>query len=322
METPSSRNWVSVGLLFDLLDCDYGGCGAGRKAHCKIMNHVPEVQTIVAIREGVAKARRIVIKVGTNVVMRDDGRLALSQLYGIAEAVARLRQHGRDVLIVSSGAVGLGMERIGMAVRPTELSQIQACAAIGQSRLMAIYDDAFDKLGCRTAQVLLTEDDFRDPARYSNLRSTLVSLLALGVIPVINENDTVSTAELDHPTDSLERERVFGDNDKLSALVMTHIDADLLLLLSDVDGLYTADPRTEGAELLGQVADITDQVLNFAQGRSGRGRGGMSTKLEAARIATEANRLAVIANGRLPHVIERVCAGEVVGTLFLTRESA
>jgi glutamate 5-kinase len=283
------------------------------------MNQAPEIRTTDLIRKSVAKARRIVIKVGTNVVMRDDGRLALSQLYGIAEAVARLRLQGRDVLIVSSGAVGLGMERIGLVTRPTELAQIQACAAIGQSRLMAIYDDAFDKLGCRTAQVLLTEDDFRDPDRYSNLRSTLVSLLALRVIPVINENDTVSTAELDHPANSPERQRVFGDNDKLSALVMTHIDADLLLLLSDVDGLYTTDPGTDGAELLSQVAEITGEVLNFAQGKNGRGRGGMSTKLAAARIATEANGLAVIANGRLPHVIERVCAGEIVGTLFLPR---
>ena len=294
--------------------------------HCplvrrRIMSHLLDIEPSATIREKVAQARRIVIKVGTNVVMRDDGRLALSQLYGIAEAVARLRNQGRDVLMVSSGAVGLGMERIGLPIRPTELSQIQACAAIGQSRLMAIYDDAFDKLGCRTAQVLLTEDDFRDPARYRNLRSTLVALLAMGVIPVINENDTVSTAELDHPSNSPERERVFGDNDKLSALVMTHIDADLLLLLSDVDGLYTADPSADGAQLLGQISDITDEVLNYAQGKNGRGRGGMSTKLAAARIATEANGLAVIANGRLPHVIERVCAGEIVGTLFLPRET-
>jgi glutamate 5-kinase len=270
-------------------------------------------------RERVARARRIVIKVGTNVVMRDDGRLALSRLYGIAESVARLRQQGRDVLMVSSGAVGLGMERIGLAQRPTELSQIQACAAIGQSRLMAIYDDAFDKLGCRTAQVLLTEDDFRDPARYSNLRSTLASLLAMGVIPVINENDTVSTVELDHPTDQSGRERVFGDNDKLSALVMTHVDADLLLLLSDVDGLYNGDPLADGAELISEVAAIDDEVRNFAQGKNGRGRGGMASKLEAAHIAAEANGLAIIANGRMPNVIERVCAGEAVGTLFLPR---
>lgn len=270
-------------------------------------------------RQQVARARRIVIKVGTNVVMRDDGRLALSQLYGIAESVARLRQQGRDVLMVSSGAVGLGMERIGLAKRPTELSQIQACAAIGQSRLMAIYDDAFDKLGCRTAQILLTEDDFRDPERYSNLRSTLASLLAMGVIPVINENDTVSTVELDHPTDQPGRERVFGDNDKLSALVMTHVEADLLLLLSDVDGLYNGDPAAEDAALISQVAVINDEVRNFAQGKNGRGRGGMASKLEAARIATEAKGLAIIANGRMPNVIERVCAGEVVGTLFLPR---
>lgn len=272
-------------------------------------------------RERVALARRIIIKVGTNVVMRDDGRLALSQLYGIAESVARLRQQGREVLMVSSGAVGLGMERIRMTRRPTELAQIQACAAIGQSRLMAIYDDAFDKLGCRTAQVLLTEDDFRDPVRFRNLRATLMSLLDMGVIPVINENDTVSTAELDHPAETPERERVFGDNDKLSALVMTHIEADLLLLLSDVDGLYNADPRTNEAELLPEVPEITHGVMALAQGANGRGRGGMKSKLAAALVATQANGLAVIANGRWPQVIDRVCAGEVVGTLFLSRDA-
>src|SRR5215471_5100984 len=233
--------------------------------------------TKIAARDAVARARRIVIKIGTNVVMRDDGRLALSQLYGIAEAVARLRQQGRDVLLVSSGAVGLGMERIGQVSRPTDLSQIQACAAIGQSRLMAIYDDAFDKLGCRTAQVLLTEDDFRDLHRYSNLRSTLSSLLEMGVIPVINENDTVSTAELDHPANNAERQRVFGDNDKLSALVMTHVGADLLLLLSDVDGLYNGDPSSDGAELISEVAVIDEEVRNHAQGKNGRGRGGMAS---------------------------------------------
>jgi glutamate 5-kinase len=247
-------------------------------------------------RQQVAQARRVVIKVGTNVVMRDDGRLALSQLYGIAESVAQLRQQRRDVLLVSSGAVGLGMERMGISVRPAELSQIQACAAIGQSRLMAIYDDAFDKLGFRTAQVLLTEDDFRDPERYSNLRSTLASLLTMGVIPVINENDTVSTVELDHPADSPGRERVFGDNDKLSAMV-------------------------DGFELISQVPVISEEVRNFARGKNGRGRGGMASKLEAARIATESNGFAVIANGRLPNVIERVCGGEILGTLFLPRSS-
>jgi glutamate 5-kinase len=273
-------------------------------------------------RRKVSQSRRVVIKVGTNVVMRDDGRVALSRIYGIAESVARLRQQGRDVLMVSSGAVGLGMERMGLAERPTDLSRIQACAAIGQSRLMAIYDDAFDKLGCRTAQVLLTEDDFRDPERYRNLRSTLASLLTMGVIPVINENDTVSTVELDHPADSPGRERVFGDNDKLSALVMTHIDGDLLLLLSDVDGLYDGDPTDGRAQMIWQVPVIDEAVRSFAHGKNGRGRGGMASKLEASRIATEANGFAVIANGRLPNVIERVCEGEVLGTLFLPRSTA
>ncbi len=273
-------------------------------------------------RQMVARARRVVIKIGTNVVMRDDGRLALSRVYGIAESVARLRQQGKDVLMVSSGAVGLGMERIGLTERPSELARIQACAAIGQSRLMAIYDDAFEKLGYRTAQVLLTEDDFRDPDRYGNLRSTLASLLAMGVIPVINENDTVSTVELDQPTDSTGRERVFGDNDKLSALVMTHVDADLLLLLSDVDGLYNGDPTGAAAKLISEVPVINDEVLSFAQGKNGRGRGGMASKLGAARIATEARGFAVIANGRLPNVIERVCEGEALGTLFLPRSDA
>jgi glutamate 5-kinase len=272
-------------------------------------------------RQRVARTRRVVVKVGTNVVMRDDGRLALSQLYGIAESVARLRDSGRDVLMVSSGAVGLGMERIGLTQRPTELAQIQACAAIGQSRLMAIYDDAFDKLGCRTAQVLLTEDDFRDPQRYANLRSTLVSLLAMQVIPVINENDTVSTVELDHPAESIGQGRVFGDNDKLSALVMTHIEGDLLLLLSDVDGLYGGDPADATKEVIAEVPAVTEEVRGFAQGRNGRGRGGMASKLEAARIATESGGLAVIANGRLPNVIDRVCAGEPIGTLFLPRST-
>jgi glutamate 5-kinase len=249
------------------------------------MRYAAEGQVVIDPRQRVARTRRIVVKVGTNVVMREDGRLALSQLYGIAESLARLQQAGRDLLVVSSGAVGLGMERIGVAMRPTELSEIQACAAIGQSRLMAIYDDAFDKLGCRTAQVLLTEDDFRDPVRYNNLRCTLTSLLALDVIPVINENDTVSTAELDHPADSSDRQRVFGDNDKLSALVMTHIDADLLLLLSDVDGLYMAAPGSNEAHLVPEVSSVTEQILNLARGKNSRGRGGMASKLEAVRLA-------------------------------------
>lgn len=253
--------------------------------------------------------------------MRDDGRIALGRFYGIAESIARLRHDGREAVLVSSGAIAFGMERLGLKKRPTELAALQACAAIGQSRLMSIYDDAFEKLGCRIAQVLLTEDDFRDPQRFGNLRGTLSSLLQMGVIPIINENDTVSTVELDRPGET-GRRRVFGDNDKLSGLVMTHIEADLLVLLSDIDGLYDGDPQGATAKLVPEVHEITDQIRSFAQGKNGRGRGGMATKLEAARIVTEAGRFAVIANGHIPHVVEKVCAGESVGTWFWPRRIA
>ncbi|HEV2575975.1 MAG TPA: glutamate 5-kinase [Acidobacteriaceae bacterium] len=277
--------------------------------------------------------RRIVVKLGTNVIMRPDGKVALGLLCGLVEQIAALRNRGIDVLVVSSGAIGLGAERLGLAERPKALEQIQACAAIGQSRLMALYDDAFDRLGCRIAQVLLTEDDFRDPVRHANLRATLHSLLALGVIPIVNENDTVSTMELDRPlvpphvndeqgehvgeprTNGTQG-RLFGDNDKLSALLLTHIDADLLVLLSDVDGLYDRNPAETGATIIPSVSQIDARVLELAHGGNGRGRGGMLSKLESARIALDAGKQVVIANGRTPAVLERIVDGEEVGTRF------
>jgi glutamate 5-kinase len=265
------------------------------------------------------RPRRIVVKLGTNVIMRADGRVALGLLCGLVESVAALREAGHEILLVSSGSIGLGMERLGLATRPTDVAQIQACAAVGQSRLMAIYDDAFDRLGCRIAQVLLTEDDFRDSTRHANLRRTLHALLALGVIPIVNENDTVSTVELDRPSEFAQRERIFGDNDKLSALLMTHIDADLLVLLSDVDGLFDRSPSEPDATLIPVVPEIDATVLSHAHGGNGRGRGGMASKLEAARIVTESGRVAVIANGRTPRVLERVAAGEAIGTTFPAR---
>jgi glutamate 5-kinase len=262
------------------------------------------------------KARRIVVKLGTNVIMRADGKVALGLLCGLVEQIAALRAQGVEVLVVSSGAVGLGVERLGLATRPTAVEEVQACAAVGQSRLMALYDDAFDQLGCRIAQVLLTEDDFRDPVRHANLRAALNALLELGVIPIVNENDTVSTLELDRPAES-RSERIFGDNDKLSALLLQHIDADLLVLLSDVDGLYDRNPAHADARVLPQVSEIDDEVLAMAHGGNGRGRGGMLSKLESARIVLAIGKDAVIANGRTPQVLERVVAGESVGTRFV-----
>jgi glutamate 5-kinase len=275
-------------------------------------------------REAVAAAQRVVVKVGTNVLMRDDGSASIGVLYGIAESLANLRGAGRQVLLVTSGAVGLGVQRLELASRPSQLPLVQACAAVGQSRLMSMYDDAFDKLGFRVAQVLLTEEDFRDAQRHENLRHTLETLLKLGVIPIINENDTVSTAELSRPdsssaagTHSAEA-RVFGDNDKLSALVLRHTGANLLVLLSDVDGLYTTDPRSHGAALVPELDGVTDAIRAFAKGGNVRGRGGMETKLEAARIANEAHAPAVIANGRTPGIIDLVCAGKPVGTVIFS----
>lgn len=264
--------------------------------------------------QGVPTLHRIVVKLGTNVIMRGDGKVALGLLCGLVESVAALREQGVEVLLVSSGAVGLGVERLGLPKRPTALAEVQACAAVGQSRLMALYDDAFDRLGCRIAQVLLTEDDFRDPVRHRNLRATLDSLLHLGVIPIVNENDTVSTMELERPVER--GERIFGDNDKLSALLLEHIGADLLVLLSDVDGLYDRDPRLPGAALVPRVEKINAEVLALAVGGNGRGRGGMLSKLESVGIALRAGKQAVIANGRTPQVLERVLAGEDVGTRF------
>jgi glutamate 5-kinase len=269
-----------------------------------------------------SSAQRIVIKLGTNVVINDGGKVAFGLLFSVVEAIASLRREGREVLLVTSGAIALGVERLGLKERPRDLSRLQACAAIGQSRLMSIYDDAFAKLGHQIAQVLLTEDDFRDPTRYANLRATFSALLELGVIPVINENDTVSTMELDRPTSAPRQERIFGDNDKLSALVMTHIEADLLILLSDVEGLYDGDPNRRESALIERVDAVTDQIRGFVQGGNGRGRGGMLSKLEAASVAMEAGCCAVIASGRTPRVIERICAGEKIGTLFLAERTA
>ena len=269
-----------------------------------------------------AAPRRVVVKLGTNVIMRQDGRVALGLLCGLVESIAALREAGIEVLLVSSGAIGLGMERLGMTKRPTEVPLIQACAATGQSRLMSLYDEAFETMGCRIAQVLLTEDDFRDPVRYENLRGTLRALLELGVIPIVNENDTVSTVELDRPADdsASAEDRLFGDNDKLSALLMRHIQADLLVLLSDIDGLYDRDPNEPGARLIPEVSEITAEIRSYAHGGNGRGRGGMASKLDAARIVVEAGRTVVIANGRTPRLLEKIFAGERVGTIFLPRD--
>jgi glutamate 5-kinase len=276
----------------------------------------------------VDQARRVVIKLGTTVLMREEGGVALSRFYSFVESIADLMRAGREVLLVTSGAVGLGAERLAMTRRPHLLPLKQACAAVGQGRLMSLYSDGFDRFGITTAQLLLTEEDFSNRNRYLNLRSTITKLLEMGVLPIINENDTVSTAELESVDRSSFVRVNFGDNDKLSALVASKIEADLLLILTDVEGLYTADPvASRDAELIRIVKEITPAIEEIARGGSQTsgpqtsgsrvGRGGIKTKLEAARIAARSGCATLIAGGRLPGVIDRIFAGEELGTLFL-----
>jgi len=282
------------------------------------MKDIPS-RPVSRTRTEIAGARRIVVKVGTNVVMREDGAVAIGRLYGLVESIANLRIDKRDLLVVSSGAVGLGAQRLTLTGKPGDIATKQACAAVGQSRLMSIYEEGFGRLGLVSAQVLLTEDDFSDRRRYLNLRATLARLLELGAIPILNENDTVSTVELEPlPGGAANRRPVFGDNDKLSALVASKMEADLLILLSDVDGLYTANPaKDQTATLVSLVTEMTPEIERTADGGGLRGRGGMATKLEAARIAMGSGTAVLIANGRTPGVLDRIFSGEPIGTLFL-----
>jgi glutamate 5-kinase len=260
--------------------------------------------------EGVTGAQRIVVKAGTQVLLSADGFPSLGHIFALVESLAQLRRQGKEVLLVSSGAVGLGARRLGLPARPGTLVLQQACAAVGQGELMSLYQSAFGRLDTVCAQVLLTQEDFSDPERRSNLRSTLGKLLKMGVVPIINENDTVATQELG-------RIKAFGDNDKLSALVAAGLGADLLLILSDVNGLHEANPHSHPrAALLREVKAITPEILALAQGGSARGRGGMATKLESARLCMEAGVAVVIAQGEQAGIIQSVVAGEAECTIF------
>jgi len=275
-------------------------------------------QPLAVARPEVAGADRVVLKLGTRVLTHDDGRLALARLFAVVEAAAQLRRQGKDVLLVSSGAVGLGREALGFAATPDELEERQACAAVGQTRLMGLYQEGFSRLGLVCGQTLLTQGDFDDRERYLNLRATLNALLRRGVVPVINENDAVSTEELAFVRQG--RARVFGDNDQLSALVAAELDADLLVLLTDVGGLYDRDPRLHPqARLVTRVDDLDHLGVVVTGPASEVGRGGMRSKIEAARIAARAGCHAVIASGRDPGVLPRVLAGEELGTWFPAR---
>jgi len=269
-------------------------------------------------RKIITQANRIVIKFGTNILTNEEGEVSLPRVYSFIEDVSRLKKSGKEVILVSSGAVGLGKKKLGVDSTDA-VAMKQACAAIGQSRLMSIYESAFDQYNLVVAQILLTEDDFSQRKKYLSLRTTLNKLLELGVIPIINQNDTVSTIELDELYNDMQV--CFSDNDKLSALVASELDADLLVILSDIDGLFDSNPKTNpDAKIIPIVEQVTNEILDYGEDASAGGRGGMKTKLEAARLVTRSGGTVLIVNGKTPSVITQVFSEKEIGTIFLPHD--
>jgi glutamate 5-kinase len=256
-------------------------------------------------RSDLRKARRLVVKVGTSLLTSADGAIYAARFGQLARQVAELRGQGREVLLVSSGAVGLGLHRLGLDERPGAIPEVQAAAAVGQIDLCRRYERAFSKHGLRVGQILLTHTGLADRERFLNARHTLQALLAAGVVPIINENDSVATDELR-----------FGDNDELSALVVNTCNADLLVLLTDIDGLHDRHPKEPGARRVAEVPEVTPRVMALASPPTSRtGTGGMPSKLEAARSAARFGVPTVIAAGRTRDVLRRILDGQDVGTL-------
>lgn len=257
-----------------------------------------------------ANAKRLVVKVGSALVTNNGSGLDLNAIGDWARQIATLREQGREIILVSSGAVACGVQRLGWGRRPKTVHEKQAAAAVGQAGLVEAYEAAFNKHKLRTAQILLTHDDLADRKRYLNARSTLSTLLGLGVIPIINENDTVITDEIK-----------FGDNDTLGALVANLIEADALIILTDQQGLYTADPRKDPNATLIQEAAAGDKSLETMAGGAGSqvGTGGMITKVIAAKRAARSGAHTAIASGRESNPIIRLAAGEAMGTLLVSQ---
>ena len=261
--------------------------------------------------------KRIVVKVGTSTLTHASGALDLRTMEKLVRVLSDLAGAGREIILVSSGAIGVGTARLGLPERPSLLRMKQAAAAVGQCRMMHIYDKLFSEYNRTTAQILLTGDDVADPERAAHLRATFSALLELGTVPVVNENDSVSSAEIETG-----RHKVLGDNDTLSAVVSALVGAELLVLLSDIDGLYDADPHTHPeAKLLSRVTELTPEILDMAGGAgTWRGTGGMQTKLSAARVAMAAGCDMVITNGSRPEALYEIVEGKAIGTRFLAKE--
>ncbi len=269
-------------------------------------------------QEIMTSAELVVVKVGTRVLTQSDGLLDDARVAKIAGQLAELWKSGRRVVLVSSGAVGAGLGRLGLNRRPTDVAQLQAAAAIGQSKLIESYNRALEPHKLHAAQVLLTAEDLQDRTRYLNVRNTLFALFQCDAVPIINENDTVGVEEL---------QMSFGDNDRLAALVTNLIRAPLLVLLSDIDGLYSGDPDDPQSEVISVVTDLDSSSEHSVEDRNDSSavqlsKGGMKSKLQAARIATAAGENVVIANGRTDGVLSKIMSGEDVGTLILAEGRA
>lgn len=262
-------------------------------------------------KEIIESADTLVVKVGTNVLADPKGRLDPARLADLASQIATLKKAGKRVVMVSSGAIGAGVGRLKLDGRPTELRGLQACAAVGQCFLMRAWEDAFAPFGIPTAQILLTAGDFDNRTRYLNARNTILTLLEWGCVPVINENDTVSVAEIR-----------FGDNDTLAAMVTNLIRAPLLVLLSVIDGLFEKDPHADpNAKVIPLIPEIDDQVLERAGvSKSSLGSGGMKSKLKAARMANVAGASVFMARGTDPGILTSLLGGQEKGTLFLAKK--
>lgn len=265
-----------------------------------------------ASREALQKAKRIVIKVGTSTITYANGKRNFSQIDRLAREISDLQNQGKEMILVTSGAVAVGVDRMGLPGKPKTIPGKQAAAAVGQGVLMHTYEKFFADYGQIVAQVLITKTEAIDRHRYTNTRNTFMELMRQRVIPIVNENDVVALDELK-----------IGDNDNMSALVAGIVDADLVIILSDVDGLYTANPQTHpDAVIVPEVAEITSEIEASAGGvGSARGTGGMATKIQAAKAATSSGIHLVIASGTEKNAITRVLQGEELGTLFVSREN-
>ena len=254
---------------------------------------------------------KVVIKLGTSTLAHDTGRLNIRRVEELCKVISDLKNAGNEIIMVSSGAIGMGVGKLGLKERPKDIPTKQAAAAIGQCELMYTYDKLFSEYNHTVAQILLNDEDVDDNGRCANFKNTLCRLLELSVIPIINENDTIATDEI-----------VIGDNDTLGAIVAKTIKADLLIILSDIDGLYTADPhKDKNAVLVNRVEDITDEIVAMTGGAgTALGTGGMVTKIKAAKIATAGGSDMVIANGSNPQLLYSIINGEEVGTRFVAKK--